>query len=232
MNKIKILKMFLAMLPVVVALGLAPSVASAHGGFVKGGMGEIAKDGSGSCLHTVDWKSSMGKCPGKPMKKMAKCPGTPKGVPVDKKGCALDSDGDGVADYKDACPGTPRGNVVDARGCEKISKITVSGVNFDFDRATLKANGPGILDAAANKIIRNASGVKSVMVTGYTDSTGPEAYNKALSERRANTVKNYLEGKGVKGVAASGKGEADPVADNGTRAGRAANRRVEIDVNM
>ena len=70
------------------------------------------------------------------------------------------------------------------------------------------------------------------MVTGYTDSTGPEAYNQALSERRANTVKSYLEGKGISNITAEGRGEANPVGDNATREGRAANRRVEIDVKM
>jgi len=46
-----------------------------------------------------------------------KCPGTPKGVKVDKAGCPLDSDGDGVPDYLDKCPGTPKGTKVDKRGC-------------------------------------------------------------------------------------------------------------------
>lgn len=242
MKMIKILKMFLAMLPIFAVLGLAPSVASAAPGFVSGPDGFVGTN-YGECLHTARWKSSMGTC-GKPMvtdgdddgdgvlNSKDKCPGTPKGVAVDKDGCGLDSDGDGVADYEDACPGTPRGNKVDTRGCEDIGKITVGDVNFDFDRATLKDSASSILNAAAEQINANSAAVKSVSVTGYTDSTGPEAYNQALSERRANSVKSYLEGKGVKGITASGAGESNPVSDNGTRAGRAANRRVEIDVKM
>ena len=242
MKMIKILKMFLAMLPIFAVLGLAPSVASAAPGFVSGPDGFVGTN-YGECLHTARWKSSMGMC-GKPMVKDGdddgdgvlnskdKCPGTPKGVAVDKDGCGLDSDGDGVADYEDACPGTPRGNKVDTRGCENIGTITVGDVNFDFDRATLKDSASSILNAAAEQINANSAAVKSVSVTGYTDSTGPEAYNQALSERRANSVKSYLEGKGVKGITASGAGESNPVSDNGTRAGRAANRRVEIDVKM
>lgn len=233
--------MFLAILPVVAVMGLVPSVASAHQpGFVVDGSDMIVKSGYG-CLHTTRWNADMGEC-GAPMVKDSdgdgvnddkdKCPGTPKGVKVDKDGCGIDSDGDGVADYEDACPGTPRGNKVDTRGCEKVSKITVGDVNFDFDRATLKDSAESILNSAADQIKRNSSSVKGVMVTGYTDSTGPEAYNQALSERRAKAVKGYLEGKGVSNITAVGKGEANPVGDNATRAGRAANRRVEIDVKM
>jgi len=238
----KISKILMAALPLVIAFGMMPSVASAHDGdlgfvHVSSGMTKV----SSGCLHTVRWKADMGECgmaavgdadgDGVPDDK-DKCPGTPKGVAVDKDGCGIDSDGDGVADYEDACPGTPRGTPVDTRGCEKIKKIVVSNVNFDFDRATLKDQATSILNSAAEQINRNSAAVKSVSVTGYTDSTGPEAYIQALSERRANTVKGYLEGKGVTGVTATGAGEANPVGDNGTRAGRAANRRVEIDVKM
>ena len=241
MMNFKKLKMILAMIPVVAVLGLLPSVASAEVGFVSDSSGKIVGTGFGECLHTVRWKSDMGMCGMKADKDSDgdgvpddkdKCPGTPKGVKVDKDGCGIDSDGDGVADYEDACPGTPRGTPVDTRGCEANKKITVGDVNFDFDRASLKDNAMGILNSAADQIKRNGSSVKGVTVTGYTDSTGPEAYNQALSERRANSVKSYLEGKGVSNITAVGRGEANPVGDNATRAGRAANRRVEIDVNM
>ena len=239
MKSIKISKILMVVVPLVIALGMMPSVALATPGFVDGKGGIIkVKDG---CLHTARWKSDMGECGMVAMKDSDgdgvtddkdKCPGTPKGVAVDKNGCGIDSDGDGVADYEDACPGTPRGTPVDTRGCEKIKTITVGDVNFDFDRATLKDSATSILNSAAEQINRNSAAVKGVSVTGYTDSTGPEAYNQALSERRANAVKGYLEGKGVTGITATGAGEANPVGDNGTRAGRAANRRVEIDVKM
>ena len=160
------------------------------------------------------------------------CPGTPAGVAVNENGCGPDSDGDGVADHEDDCPGTARGARVDTRGCELATRIDVQGVHFDFDRATLKDSAKTILDDAAAQINRHASKVKSVDVTGHTDSTGPEAYNQALSERRANSVKSYLEGKGISGINARGEGESNPAADNGTREGRAMNRRVEIKVNM
>lgn len=248
MKSIKYFKMLLAALPVALALGLMPSIASAGTppGFVGNASKELTKVGSG-CLHTARWKSDMGECgapPAPPKPPVGdsdgdgvnddkdRCPGTPKGTPVDAEGCGIDSDGDGVADYEDQCAGTPRGNRVNTSGCELITKITVPGVNFDFDKATLKDAAKSTLDDAAAQINRNSNAVKAVQVTGYTDSTGPEAYNLALSERRANSVKSYLEGKGVSNVSATGAGESNPVADNATRDGRAKNRRVEIDVKM
>ena len=69
-----------------------------------------------------------------------------------------------------------------------------------------------------------------VEVAGHTDSTGSEQYNQSLSERRAMSVSRYLQGRGVMSqrLITVGMGELRPVADNGTPAGRQANRRVEI----
>jgi OOP family OmpA-OmpF porin len=231
------------LLSVVAIFALAfgmPSVASASKtGFAVDSGGDIVTHMAG-CLHTTRWTSDMGEC-GKPpvmdsdgdgvTDDKDKCPGTPKGVKVDSVGCPLDSDGDGVPDYLDKCPGTPKGAKVDSRGCEIIGKIVIPGILFAFDKADLKDTAKTKLDDAAAQITANKN-VKSVTATGYTDSTGPEAYNQGLSERRANAVKAYLEGKGVSNVTAVGKGEADPVADNSTKEGRAQNRRVEIDVKL
>ena len=69
-----------------------------------------------------------------------------------------------------------------------------------------------------------------VEVAGHTDSTGSDQYNQSLSERRAASVANYLRGQGVMSerLITVGMGESRPIADNGTAAGRQANRRVEI----
>lgn len=69
-----------------------------------------------------------------------------------------------------------------------------------------------------------------VEVAGHTDSTGADAYNQSLSERRAGTVAQYLQGRGISSqrMITVGMGESMPVADNATASGRQANRRVEI----
>jgi len=71
-----------------------------------------------------------------------------------------------------------------------------------------------------------------VIAVGHTDSVGTDAYNQRLSIRRAEAVKAYLVGKNVEAnrIYTEGKGEKQPVADNKTAAGRAKNRRVEIEV--
>lgn len=111
------------------------------------------------------------------------------------------------------------------------SKVTIAADTFfDFDKATLKPAGKVKLDELAAAI--SQLNLEVIVVVGFTDSTGPAAYNQKLSVRRADTVKNYLINKGVEAnrIYSEGKGEADPIATNATRAGRAQNRRVEIEV--
>ncbi|MCV6622468.1 MAG: OmpA family protein [Cellvibrionaceae bacterium] len=165
---------------------------------------------------------------------MDQCPNTPAGVAVDGKGCALDSDRDGVFDYGDLCPNTPMGTKVDKDGCpEKIAK-TVSielQVNFDTDSATVKPQYMSeIKDVAEFMKQYNKTNVE---LAGHTDSTASEAYNQALSNRRANAVAKVLvETFDVEAgrVTATGYGESRPVADNNTAEGRAANRRVVAEI--
>ena len=104
----------------------------------------------------------------------------------------------------------------------------ISDVNFDFDKAKLTPAASGILDEAAAGLLKQ-SGVP-YEVSGYTDTSGDETYNQGLSERRADAVRDYLVGHGVPAdqLKVVGYGEANPIADNGTREGRAINRRVEI----
>ncbi|MEJ2575523.1 MAG: OmpA family protein [Gammaproteobacteria bacterium] len=159
------------------------------------------------------------------------CPGTPAGVAVDARGCPRDSDGDGVPDYLDKCPGTPSGAKVDADGCEIMDSVSISVTadHFDFDSATLKPAMESELSEVAAKV-RASAGSEMLEVVGHTDSTGPEAYNQGLSERRAEAAASYLIDAGVPAsqISTMGKGESEPVGDNGTRDGRAMNRRVEV----
>ena len=156
-----------------------------------------------------------------------KCPFTPAGVAVDSDGCALDSDGDGVPDYLDQCPDTPKGSVVDTEGCPRLL-VKLQDVNFAFDSAVLTDEAKSILDAAISSI--NANPSDNISVEGHTDSTGSDAYNSQLSQRRARAVADYLAAHGVAAsrLHAVGKGEAYPIASNDTSEGRRQNRRVEV----
>jgi OOP family OmpA-OmpF porin len=136
-----------------------------------------------------------------------------------------DSDGDGVIDANDQCPDTPKGERVGPQGC--TCDVTRQ-LQFEFNSAELTAADKAILDEVAENLkrLKFVSGT----VVGHTDSTGPEAFNQALSERRAASVVAYLETKGIDPgrLMAKGKGESQPIADNGTREGRALNRRVVL----
>jgi len=78
----------------------------------------------------------------------------------------------------------------------------------------------------------NENKTATVNLAGHTDNVGTEAYNQALSERRVNSVRDYIVKKGIEGnrVSGQGFGESKPIADNKTADGRAKNRRVEIKV--
>ena len=97
-----------------------------------------------------------------------------------------------------------------------------------FDRNICLGEVDGVLDQIAKAM--TAVTPSKVTVTGHTDSTGASRYNQSLSEARAKAVVDYLAGKGVEAarMTAAGKGKDEPVADNATAKGRAANRRVEL----
>lgn len=101
-------------------------------------------------------------------------------------------------------------------------------VLFDFDSAKLKPAASSIM----NELITNAKKlvIEAIQITGHADATGPEKYNQKLSERRAESVKQYMVDHGITSqrITTEGKGELQPIADNKTREGRAKNRRVEI----
>ncbi len=139
-----------------------------------------------------------------------------------------DLDGDGVPNERDKCPNTRPGAVVDLDGCEVEAVISLDGVYFDFDKSTLRPEGIVVLNDAAALLKTNDRVV--VEVAGHTDSVGSDAYNQGLSERRANSVRDYLVSQGITAtrLTSRGYGEAQPVATNDTDAGRQLNRRVEL----
>lgn len=109
-------------------------------------------------------------------------------------------------------------------------KIVLRGVRFDFDKSNIRPDARAILDEAVRTL--NEQGNVDIVVEGHTDSRGTEPYNLKLSQRRAQSVKQYLSGHGVdsKRLTVEAYGESRPVATNDTEEGRAQNRRVELNV--
>ena len=172
-----------------------------------------------------------------------KCPNEPEDMDgfQDEDGCPdLDNDGDGIVDAKDACPNEPEtmNGYQDDDGCpdtkpipqlEKAgAKLVMEGVNFGSGSASLTSESFAILDKVVEGLKDNPE--VNIEVRGYTDSQGRASTNQQLSEKRAQTVMNYLINVGIDAsrLRAVGYGEEDPIADNNTAAGRAKNRRIEF----
>jgi outer membrane protein OmpA-like peptidoglycan-associated protein len=103
-----------------------------------------------------------------------------------------------------------------------------SNVTFDTSSYAIKPSFQPVLDQVAQTLQQNPEVVARVV--GHTDSTGSLQYNQTLSVNRAQSVVNYLMQRGIQPqrLAAEGRGPSQPIADNNTEAGRAANRRVEV----
>lgn len=137
---------------------------------------------------------------------------TPAGARVDGAGVALDTDLDGVIDLYDKCVTVP--GPVENNGCPTGQGIVsddtraLEGIEFDFDSDKILPSNRPILNNAAN-YMNSSEG--NYNVVGGTDTAGSDAYNQGLSERRANSVKNYLIQNGVSGskLQAVGRGEKD-----------------------
>ena len=127
-------------------------------------------------------------------------------------------------DIKEALPGAQ---------VERVNegiKITLSEntVNFDFNSAALTTVSKSNLDKLAGVMVQYPD--TNINVYGHTDSKGTDEYNLTLSQKRANSVIDYLVSKGIARTRlnAMGMGEKDPIATNETEAGKAQNRRVEF----
>ena len=109
--------------------------------------------------------------------------------------------------------------------------IILDDVLFDFDKSNIKPEAGAILDRLVAFMKENKD--KKAALSGHTDNIGTDAYNQKLSQRRVNSVKDYVVKKGVESgrISGQGFGESKPIADNKTKEGRAKNRRVEIKVN-
>lgn len=165
------------------------------------------------------------------------CPEEP-GIAPD--GCPIkDADGDGLLEPEDKCPdeAETRNGFDDADGCpdeipKDVEKFTgvIKGIFFDSNKASIQKRSHRVLDEAF-RVLEKYPSIK-VEIVGHTDSKGTEDHNRALSQERADAVRDYLVGKGIAAdrLMARGAGEAEPIADNRSAAGRAENRRTEFHI--
>jgi OmpA-OmpF porin, OOP family len=162
-------------------------------------------------------------------------PAPPAPPPPPAPSCAdMDSDGDGVNDCDDKCPGSQAGQTIGPDGCPVPVSIDLKGVNFDFDKATLRPDSIAILNEAI-EIFKRYPELRAE-VAGHTDQCGKDAYNQGLSERRARTVYDYLTSNGVDAARLTGPngyGESRPLEDLGQDmpgCKSEKNRRTELNV--
>ncbi|BAV64867.1 OmpA family protein [Sphingobium cloacae] len=143
--------------------------------------------------------------------------------------------GAGIGSYMDAQERKLReqtaGTGVDViRDGDNLLLRMPSGITFGFDSATVQPQFQPTLNDVASVLAQYPK--TYIDIYGHTDSDGSDAYNQSLSERRAQSVANYLTSHGVQSarIATRGFGETQPIASNTTEEGKAANRRVEIKV--
>jgi outer membrane protein OmpA-like peptidoglycan-associated protein len=192
-----------------------------------------------------------------------KCPDTKMGTKVDATGCPMDndkdgvsndldrcpdvagplslngcpdSDGDGVADMDDRCP-TVKGTI-ENKGCPEITKqdvqrITYLGSKIFFENNSEKLKVASLVQLDELVTLINKYQASNLVIEGHADSNGSDAFNLELSQKRTESVKNYLMEKGIAAsrLTAIGYGESKPIASNKTALGRAKNRRVELKMN-
>jgi len=185
----------------------AHDTGKAHDAHVGDSSGHLITDSAGNCIQTGSWTSDQD---------LTDC-GAPAAVTkVAPEPAAVTS----AAAMPSPMP--------------RIISKTVSlkaGALFDVNSANLKTSGEAELTALANQL-KAMSEIQNIKIVGHTDSSGAEAYNQQLSERRAISVKNFLLDQGIPAtvMATLGMGESNPTASNASASGRAQNRRVEITI--
>jgi outer membrane protein OmpA-like peptidoglycan-associated protein len=199
--------------------------------------GDGVSDNNDNCPKTPGLKSLAG-CPDADNDGIIdgddNCPN--EAGPSANNGCPWpDSDGDGVLDKDDQCPnevGTVANN-----GCPEVTEAVREALNayaktilFDTGKSSIKEQSQGVLNDII-AILKDYSRAEFA-IQGHTDWVGSEASNMKLSDARAHSVMDYLVQNGIASsrLTAKGYGESNPIASNDTRAGRANNRRVEINL--
>jgi OOP family OmpA-OmpF porin len=202
--------------------------------------GDGVSDNNDNCPNTAGKKELAG-CPDADNDGIAdgndNCPN--EAGPAANNGCPWpDSDGDGVLDKDDKCPN--EAGTVANDGCPEINPtVEVMDELNEYARTILFDTGKASFKKGTDDVLKAMTAIfkqyprASFTIEGHTDSVGSEKSNQILSERRANAVRDYLIANGISDdrLSAVGYGEATPIDDNKTRAGRANNRRVEVKLN-
>jgi len=174
-------------------------------GYVTAGSGSVVKDGSGNC-----WRSQYDNT----TDKLPEC-GYEQPAPVEAQVEVV---------------ATPTAATITGTVQQKIT--IAAAMLFGFDSAELSEDAKAVIDERIQTLRGKARLTSAMRIEGHTDSTGPEAYNQQLSQRRAQAVADYIVSQSYNVKASDidvvGKGESDPVASNDTAQGRAENRRVVI----
>ena len=156
--------------------------------------------------------------------------------PAANDGCPWpDTDGDGILDKDDKCPneaGTAANN-----GCPEVKPTEeVMATLNEYARTILFQSGKASFQKQTDQVLQSMVAIfkeypqADFSIEGHTDSDGSKSMNQALSDRRANAVRDYLIANGINAdrLSAAGFGESNPIATNKTRAGKKENRRVEV----
>lgn len=224
--------MKLQILSAAVIAAISFNASSDDGAYWKDTNGNIFRSATtGECVRSGSWtpETALEECEGGADAKPAKAEPVPAAAAVPVAAAVVDSDGDGVPDDADKCPDSPADKPVDADGCT-IEKVVLKHVQFELNSAELTAGSTTELDKAVNAM--NKYPTLRIEISAHTDSSGEASYNQQLSEKRASSVREYMVSQGITKdrMEVKGYGEEKPVADNNTREGRAANRRVEMKV--
>jgi OOP family OmpA-OmpF porin len=196
--------------------------------YVQDARGNIVRDPFGLCWRTPWWTPQLAAKDGP---KGAGCACDKAVLP--KEVCEPPAPKPAPAPAPAAAPPPPPAPAPAPAPAPKPSseKVTFAADTFfDFDKSVLKPEGKAKLDDLVSKLA--GVNLEVIVAVGHTDSIGTDAYNDKLSMRRAQSVKAYLVSKGIEAnrIYTEGKGKRQPIADNRTKAGRAKNRRTEIEV--
>jgi OOP family OmpA-OmpF porin len=217
------------LLTAIAAAALFPVAATAQAdfpnqGYLVDGSNSIVKSGLSGCWHTRDWSPARAvmECDPSLMQVAAVTPAPPAAQPVPTPPPA-------TAVIIVPIPVTPT-----------TKKVSFSGdALFAFDKSELKPEGVAMLDTLVGEL--KGARYDAIVVTGHTDRIGSSQYNQKLSERRANTVKDYLVAQSVTAsrIEAQGKGETQPETKAGECQGAKSakviaclqpDRRVDVEV--